>query len=80
MSQVSRDDLFRQAAEAEGGASVSAGVHIFHLRTAEEKGRAIYVDLTTVPEEKRTAVILQIKELVQRESVNSPTGDAAPAS
>lgn len=74
MSQISREDLFRQAAEAVGGLPVSAGVRIFHLRMAEEKGRAMFVDLTTVPEEKRAAVILQIKELVQRESESTTNG------
>ena len=56
MSQLSRDELFRQAAEAEGGMPVSAGVRIFHIRTAAEKGSAVYVDLSTIPEEKRSAV------------------------
>jgi hypothetical protein len=78
MSHRSRDKLFRQAAEAEGGMPVSAGARIIHVRTAEQKGRAVYVDLSAVPEEKRAAVIVQIKELVNRASSKTPTrGDAS---
>lgn len=79
MSQTARDDLFRQAAEAEGGMPVSAGARIIHVRTAGEKGRAFYVDLSGIPEEKRAALILQIKELVQRASASPTNADARPA-
>jgi hypothetical protein len=80
MSGMSRDELFRQAAEAEGGMPVSAGARIVHIRSAADKGHAVYVDLSSIPEEKRSAVILQIKELVHRESVKTPAREAAPTS
>jgi len=76
MSGIPRDELFKQAAEAEGGIPVSAGARIIHIRTAAEKRRAVYVDLSSVPEEKRSAVILQIKELVRRESLKTPEAAA----
>ena len=75
MSQIPRDELFRQAAEAEDGMPVSAGGRLVHVRVAAEKGRAVIVDLSSVPEEKRPALILQIKELVHRESAKTPVAD-----
>lgn len=61
-----RDSLerFRQAAEAEGGGPVSAGARLGHVRTAVEQGRAVYVDLSSLPEDEREAVVIGIKELV----------------
>jgi hypothetical protein len=57
---------FRQAAEAEGGVPVSAGARVGHVRTAVEAGRGVYVDLTSLPEQERAAVVAGIKELVAR--------------
>jgi hypothetical protein len=68
MTQTSPEELLRQAEEAEGGMPVSAGGRIAHLRLALESGRAFYVDLSSVPEGKRPAVIAEIKELVKRAS------------
>jgi len=75
MSHASPEELFRQAAEAENGMPVSAGVRVAHLRTAVESGRAYYVDLSGVPEAQRPALIAEIKELVQRASAGAPQKD-----
>lgn len=71
MSQASSKKLFRQAAEAEGGMPVSAGARVAHVRVAVESGRAFYVDLSGVPEDKRSAVVAAIKELVKRASARA---------
>jgi hypothetical protein len=71
MSSRTNDDAFRQAAELENGNPISAGPRIFHVRTAAEKGRAFYVDLSAVPESRRAALISQIRELVNREGSGS---------
>jgi hypothetical protein len=68
MTHPSREDLFRKAAEAEGGLPVSAGARVAHVRLAEASGRLLYVDLTGVPEDRRAAVAAEIKELVLRAS------------
>jgi hypothetical protein len=68
MSQTSPEELLRQAEEAEGGMPVSAGGRVAHLRLAIESGKAFYVDLSSVPEDKRPAVVAEIKELVKRAS------------
>src|SRR5438128_2567733 len=52
MTNPSMEQLFRQAAEAEGGMSVSAGARVAHVRLALESGRAISVDLSEVPEDR----------------------------
>jgi hypothetical protein len=61
MTQTSREELFRQAAEAESGMPVSAGGRLTHVAMAIESGRAFYVDLSPVPEDKRLALIADIK-------------------
>ena len=66
MTRSSSEDRFRAAAEAEGGASVSAGARVFHVRSAVEAGRVYYVDLSSLPDQERPAVIAEIKELVDR--------------
>jgi len=59
MTNTAAEELFRQAAEAEGGMPVSAGA----------PGKAVFwFDLTPVPEAKRGALVAQIRELVSRAS------------
>jgi hypothetical protein len=84
MTQTSQDELYRQALESEGGESVSAGARAAHVRVAIEAGRAYYVDLSAVPEEKRAAVVAEINELVRRAGrsrrvVGSPQPDQPKA-
>jgi hypothetical protein len=83
MTQISADDLFRQDAEVEGGMPVSVGARMAHIRMALATGRALYVDLSVIPEKNRAAVAAEIKELVNRASVrtqqqhlHAPTPDA----
>jgi hypothetical protein len=72
MNGASPPDLFRQAAEAEDGMPISAGARIAHVRAAVQSGRALYVDLSTVPETQRGAVVAQINELVKHASAADP--------
>jgi hypothetical protein len=72
MTNTSPEERFRQAAEAEGGAPVSAGARVVHVRLAVESGRAFCVDLSGVPEDQRPGVIAEIKELVSRASARAP--------
>jgi hypothetical protein len=74
MTQLSSDELFRQAAEAEDGMPVSAGARMAHMRMALASGRALYVDLSGIPEDKRPALVIEIKELVNRavQTVDKP--------
>ena len=74
MTHSSSKELFRQAAEAEGGMPISAGACIAHVRMAVESGRALLVDLSAVPEDKRPAVVAEIKELVNRASSQAIQG------
>jgi len=60
MSNTSAEELFRQAAEAEGGMAVSAGAGAANTRFS--------VDLAPVPESKRAALVAQIRELILRAS------------
>lgn len=79
MTHASTTERFRQAAEAEDGMPISAGARGAHLRLALESGRAVYVDLSTVPEDQRPAVIAEIKEVVNRSSVSSRQSDSQRA-
>ena len=72
------EERFRQAAEEEGGAPVSAGARIAHLRMSVESGRAFYIDLSGLPEDERPVVIAEIKELVNR-AVARAAGRASSA-
>lgn len=81
MTQPSLEDLFRRAAEEEGGYPVSAGARLIHAQKAIEAGRGLYVDLSGVPEERRAALASDIKNLVQRatQSAKEPaSGPDAP--
>ena len=79
MTQSSREERFRQAAEAEDGMPVSAGARVLHVRSAVESGRALYIDLSGVPDERRPTVVAEIKELVHRASIKVPRKDAQHA-
>jgi len=65
MNPVS-DELFRQAAETEGGMPVSAGARVAHVQLALEAGRGIQIDLSGIPRQKRAEVIAEISEVVKR--------------
>jgi len=69
MTRSVSEERFRQAAEAEGGMPVSAGARASHFKRAAASGRMYYVDLTTVPEERRLALVDEIKALIERASV-----------
>jgi hypothetical protein len=79
MTQSSSEELFRQAAEAEGGMPVSAGARVAQVRMAVDSGRALLVDLSAVPEDKRPMVVAEIKELVNRASTRQPIKGLQPA-
>jgi hypothetical protein len=79
MTQASPEELFRQAAEAEDGMPVSAGARVGQIRLAVASGRALYVDLSSVPEDKRPALVAEIKALVNRASVRTPDKSLHPA-
>ena len=64
MSHTFSEERFREAAEAEGGMSISAGARSSHVRAAIEAGRVFYVDLSGLPEDERPVVVAQIKGLV----------------
>jgi hypothetical protein len=74
MSHKSQDELFKQAAEEEGGMPVSAGARMVHVRVAVESGRAYVVDLSGVPEDKRPGVIAEIKEIVNKAKARGHQG------
>ncbi len=57
MNSASSDDLFRTAAESEGGVPVSGGARQSHVRSAVHAGRAFLVDLLNVREERRLLVV-----------------------
>jgi hypothetical protein len=81
MTRPSSEDLFRQAAEAEAGMPVSAGARVAHVRLALESGRAITVDLSIVPDQKRPALVRVIREIVKLAAANpcKEEFDLAPA-
>jgi hypothetical protein len=60
------DELLRQALEAEDGQPISAGARAAHVRDALAAGRAYYIDLSPVPEDKRGALIAELDALVRR--------------
>jgi hypothetical protein len=78
MTNPSSEQLFRQAAEAEGGMSVSAGARVAHVRLALESGRAITVDLSEVPEDRRSALVAVIREMVRLTAGLSPKAGVNP--
>ena len=66
MSQEKSDVLFRRAAELENGEPVSAGLRVSHLQASI--GRIYPIDLSTVPENRRAAVVAEIQRLIEREN------------
>jgi hypothetical protein len=82
MTDALAEDRFRMAAEAEGGVPISAGARVAHLRKAVDAGRAFYVDLSSVPEDDREAVVAEIKAVVDRayaRALAAKPGSARPA-
>jgi hypothetical protein len=82
MTNTSPDELYRNALQAEDGEAISAGARVSHVQAAAQAGRAVYVDLSAVPEEKRPALIAEINELVRRvtksPSPQTPVPGVAP--
>jgi hypothetical protein len=78
MTVTSSEERFRKAAEAEGGIPVSAGARVSHVRMAVEAGRVFYVDLSSIPEDERPAVIAEIKDLVDRAVARVPVKGLNP--
>ncbi|OWK35122.1 hypothetical protein FRUB_09964 [Fimbriiglobus ruber] len=62
------EERYRQLLEMEDGEPISAGARVSHVRTAIESGRGVYVDLSSVAEEKRAALLDEIQALVARYS------------
>jgi hypothetical protein len=79
MTPTSSEDRFRDAAEAEGGMPVSAGARTAHVRMAVEAGRVFYVDLSSLPEDERPAVVAEIKDLVDRAVARVSAKERNPA-
>jgi hypothetical protein len=79
MTPKSSEERFRDAALAEGGMSVSAGARTSHVRAAVEAGRVFYVDLSSLPEEERPAVVSEIKDLVDRAVARASAKGLNPA-
>lgn len=61
MKTHSSEQLFREAAEAEGGMPISAGARLVH---AEAAPPSITLDLSQVPEGSRAALIAVIRDIV----------------
>ena len=80
MSRSESEALYRKALEQEDGERVSAGARVSHLYEAVQAGRAVYVDLSTIPEASRGIVVAEINEFVrraaQRSQVVEPKSDA----
>jgi len=73
-------ELFRQAAQAEDGMPISAGARVAHLQRSVASGRSLHVDLSAVPEERRSGVIAEVRKLVAAASAQSQTKkDSTPA-
>ncbi|MCI0682119.1 MAG: hypothetical protein L0Y71_08445 [Gemmataceae bacterium] len=68
---------FRQAAESEDGMPVSAGARVAHVRLALESGRAVTIDLSHVPDDRRSALVAVIREMV-RLSAGQPAAKVTP--
>jgi hypothetical protein len=79
MKQTGRKKLFQQAAEAEGGMSISAGARLTHVRGAVETGRGFYVDLSGIPEEARPSVIAEIRAVIDRASTTTSSREDSGA-
>lgn len=82
MAAITPEERFRQLAEMEAGSPVSAGARTAHERTNVSAGRGLYLDLSTIPEPLRPAVIAELKEVVRKAatSPSSPTASSQPQS
>lgn len=80
MTTPSIEYLFRQAAKAEGGMSVSAGARVAHVHLALQSGRAITIDLSEVPEDRCSSLVAVICELVRLTAERSSQPDVKPIS
>jgi hypothetical protein len=80
MTDTSADALFRQAAEAEGGLPVSAGARVAHVSSTVESDHVlrIAIDLSGVPDDKRPAVIAELREVVNRAVARALTITPSP--
>jgi hypothetical protein len=78
MSNPSTEELFREAAEAEGGMTVSAGARVAHVRLALESGRAVTMDLSQVPEDLRSSLVAVIREMVRLTAGRSHAAEVEP--
>jgi len=58
---------------------VSAGAGVGQIRLAVALGRAAYLDLSGVPEDKRPALVAELKALANRATVRVPHQDLHPA-
>lgn len=70
MTGTSSQHLFHQAAESEAGMPISAGARVAQVRHAADGGRGWFLDLSSVPEHLRAALIAEIKELVNKAASN----------
>ncbi len=78
MTNTSTEQMFRQAAEAEDGMTISAGARVAHVRLALESGRAVTVDLSQVPADLRASLLAVIREMVKLTAARSPKSDVKP--
>jgi hypothetical protein len=82
MASASSHERFQGAAESEGGMPVSAGARIAHVQSAVQAGRAYYVDLSRVPEDRRPELVNKINDLVNaaNDKESRPGPRSAPGS
>jgi hypothetical protein len=66
MAAITPEERFRQLAEMEAGSPVSAAARTAHERANVSAGRGLYLDLSTIPEPLRPAVIAELKEVVMK--------------
>ena len=66
MATITPEERFRQLAEMEAGASVSAGARVGHEQTHLSVGRGLFLDLSAVPEPLRPAVEAELREVVRK--------------
>jgi hypothetical protein len=78
MTQLTREERFRRAAEEEGGMSVSAGLRVGHIVRGVAEGRVFYVDLSRLPEVARPIVMAQINQLVDEAVARTVAKEPGP--
>jgi hypothetical protein len=57
---------------------VSAGARRWHAEKAAASGEGMFVDLSRVPQDKRPAVVAEIKEVVKRATTPPTPATANP--